>query len=176
MKQTLQNYALIAEIAGGVAVVLSLLYVGYQIQLNTSERRTESIRSITQGNRDLALIYVNNRDAGIAWHKVLDGIPLSEREFQLMSDSLYAHLMLLEETYNMHREGYVEDEFMASRVALIEQKILWSDQLRHVYGSMKEDGIFSSSFIDWLDEKLENSKWYRSGNPNSAESTEAGHK
>ncbi len=176
MKHTLQNYALIAEIVGGVAVILSLLYVGYQIQLNTAERRAESLKSIAQGNRDLALVYVNNEEAGIAWHKVLDGEPLSKRELHLMSDSLYAHLMLLEETYNMHREGYIEDEFMESRVALIEQKLLWSDQLRQVYASMKEEGIFSRSFVNWLDNNLESSRWYESGHPNSSSSAAVGEK
>ena len=176
MKQTLKNYALVAEIVGGVAVVLSLLYVGYQIQLNTAERRAESVKSIAQGNRDLALVYVNNEDAGIAWHKVLDGESLSKRELDLMSDSLYAHLMHLEETYNMHREGYIEDEFMESRVALIELKLLWSDQLRQVYGNMKEEGVFSRSFVDWLDKNLESSRWYESGHPGSSNSAEVGEK
>ncbi len=92
MRKSLQDYAFIAEIVGGIAVVLSLLYVGFQIQLNTSERRAESVESITAGNRQLALVYVNNNDAGVAWHKMLDGEELTKRELDIMSDALYAHL------------------------------------------------------------------------------------
>ena len=165
MKQTLQNYALLAEIVGGIAVIVSLIYVGYQIEQNTSERRAESIRSITQGNRELALIYVNNSDAGVAWHKVLDGKPLTRRELEIMSDSVYAHLMLLEETYNAFEAGYVTEDFLRPRVALIEQKILWSEELRKVYADMKLAGIFSHKFTQWLDEQLQQSRWFETGRP-----------
>ena len=165
MKQTLQNYALLAEIVGAIAVVVSLIYVGYQIEQNTSERRAESIRSITQGNRELALIYVNNSEAGIAWHKVLDGETLNKRELNIMSDSVYAHLMLLEETFNAYEAGYVGEDFLRPRVALIEQKILWSEEIKRVYAGMKRAGIFSKRFIHWLDDQLEQSEWFERGHP-----------
>jgi hypothetical protein len=35
MKEKLQEYALIAEIIGGIAIIASLLFVGYQIQQNS---------------------------------------------------------------------------------------------------------------------------------------------
>lgn len=163
MKKSLQDYALIAEIVGGIAVVLSLLYVGFQIQLNTAERRTDSIQSITAGNRELALVYVNNTDAGRAWHKVIDGKELNKEELDRMSDSLYAHLMLLEETYSKYQEGYLDEAFLDARVALIEGKVLWSPQLKGVYQGMKKSGIFTRPFIDWLEARLRESEWYESG-------------
>ncbi len=163
MKKSLQDYALIAEIFGGIAVVLSLLYVGFQIQLNTAERKADSIQSITSGARELALVYVNNNAAGIAWHKVVDGVELSKRELDLMSDSLYAHLMLVEETYNKYQEGYLDDSFLDARVALIQAKILWSSQLKAVYQEMKKEEIYSKPFTDWLDTRLRESEWYEKG-------------
>ena len=102
MKKTLQDYALLAEIVGALAVVVSLVYVGYQIQLNTAEQKVESVRSLTDGLRQLALVYVNNEKAGIAWHKVLDGEELTKRELNLMSDQIYAHLMAIEEAYSKY--------------------------------------------------------------------------
>ena len=83
MKKSLEQYALIAEVVGAVAVILSLLYVGFQIQLNTAEERADSVQSITIGNRELALVYVNNHQAGVAWHKVLDGVVLNKRELEI---------------------------------------------------------------------------------------------
>jgi hypothetical protein len=163
MKTSLQDYALIAEIVGGIAVVLSLVYVGYQIQLYTAEKRTDSIQSITSGARELALVYVNNNVAGIAWHKVIDGVELNKREVDVMSDSLFAHLMLLEEAYNLHQQGYLDDSFLDGRVALAEGKILWSPQLKAVYVSMKQERIYTKAFTDWLDKRLEASEWYENG-------------
>jgi hypothetical protein len=171
MKKSLEQYALIAEIVGAIAVILSLLYVGFQIQLNTAERRADSVQSITTGNRDLALVYVNNHQAGVAWHKVLDGVALNKRELEIMSDVLYAHLMVLEETYSKHQEGYLDDAFLNARVALIQSKILWSPQLREVYALMKQVGIYSKPFIEWLDIKLRESEWYENGRPSAAPSS-----
>ncbi len=160
MKKSLQDFALIAEIVGAFAVVVSLLYVGYQIQTNTAERRVASIQSITTGYRDLALVYVNHEQAGIAWHKVLDGEELTKRQLDLMSDSIYAHLMALEEVYDKYRQGYIDEEFLNARVSLMQQKLLLSTQLLKVYEKMKESGIYTQSFIEWLDVELKKSDLY----------------
>lgn len=72
MKEKLQEFALIAEIASAVAVVLSLLYVGYQIRESTEQARLDSIRTMDQGYQQQAMNYVNNETLGIAWHKVLE--------------------------------------------------------------------------------------------------------
>lgn len=155
MNEKLQNYALIAEIISVIAVVLSLLYVGYQIQLNTAERRAESIQSLNAGYRELALIYVNNKEAGIAWHKLLEGKELTKREVDMMADTLYANLMLLEDTYNQHKAGYVDYEFLESKRAVEKIRLTRSPQLQAAYEIMKQEEIFTASFINWLDSKLE---------------------
>ena len=155
MLETLANWG---EFLGGTAVFLSLIYVGFQIQLNTAERRTDSIQSITAGNRELALIYVNNNDAGVAWHKMLDREELTKRELDIMSDVLYANLMLLEETYSKYQQGYIDRDFLDARVA--SQKILLSPQLREVYELMKQARIYSRPFVEWLDDELRSSEFY----------------
>lgn len=157
MLETLANWG---EFLGGIAVVVSLLYVGFQIRLNTAERRLDSIQSITAGNRELALVYVNNNDAGVAWHKVLDGEELTKRELDIMSDVLYSHLMLLEETYSKYQQGYIDRDFLDARVALISQKVLMSPQVREVYELMKQVRIYSRPFVDWLDVELRSSEFY----------------
>ena len=157
MRKSLQEYALLAEIVGAIAVVLSLLYVGYQVQTNTAEQRVDSVQSITSGYRDLALVYVNNEDAGIAWHRVLDGEELTKRQVDLMSDSIYAHLMALEEVYDKYQEGYIDEEVLNARVSLMTQKLLLSPQIRRSYEGMKIGGIINKSFVQWLDGELEKS-------------------
>jgi hypothetical protein len=42
VKEKLQEYALIAEIVGGIAIVASLLFVGLQIQQNTAVAKVSS--------------------------------------------------------------------------------------------------------------------------------------
>lgn len=156
----LEKYALVAEIVGAVAIVISLFYVGYQLRLNTDENRASSIQSINAGYRDLALVYVNNKEAGIAWHKMLDGEQLSKREVDLMTDKIFSDLMLLEETYFRANEGYLDKEFLESKISLMQEKVLISDQVRAGYDGMKKSRIFTQSFINWFDGELRNSKLF----------------
>lgn len=154
MREKLQEYALIAEIIGAIAVVVSLIYVGFQIQQNTTERRADSIEALNTGYREVALTYVEIENAGVAWHKVLDGEELTKREVDVMSDSLFAHLMLLEDSYNKHRQGYIDDEFLAARTALEIIRVTRSAQLREIYEGMKVEGIYTASFIRWFDGEI----------------------
>ncbi len=48
MKEKLQEYALLAEIIGGIAIVVSLLFVGFQIQQNSDEAALNT-RAIEDG-------------------------------------------------------------------------------------------------------------------------------
>jgi len=155
MKEKLQEYALLAEIFGAVAVVISLLYVGFQIQENTAERRADSIQSINEGYRNLALTYVENEGAGIAWHKMLDDEELTKREVDLMSDALFAHLMQLEDTYNRYLEGYIDEEFLASKTSLEILRITLSPQVNIIYEEMKSVEIYTTSFTNWLDAEIQ---------------------
>lgn len=105
MKERLQELALHAEIVSAAAVVLSLLYVGYQIRESTEQARLDSIRTVDQGYQQQAMNYVNNELLGIAWHKVLEGEKLTDREVDMFGDNLYSNLMLLEETWNAVKGG-----------------------------------------------------------------------
>lgn len=156
----LEQYALVAEIVGAIAIVISLFYVGYQLQLNTDENRTSSIQSINAGYRELALVYVSNKEAGIAWHKMLDGEQLSKREVDLMTDKIFSDLMLLEEAYFRANEGYLDEGFLESKISLMQEKVLISDQVRVGYEGMKTNGIFTQSFVNWFDGELRKSKLY----------------
>jgi len=157
---TLQDFASIADVIGGFAVVISLLYVGYQVKVNTAEKRAASVESITSGYRDLALTYVNNDAASVAWHKVLDGEALTKRDLDLMSDAIYAHMMALEEAFDKHKAGYIDKEFLDARVQFMKLKLLLSPQLRSVYEGMNKNGIYTQSFTEWLEQELRKSPLY----------------
>jgi hypothetical protein len=142
------------------AVVISLIYVGYQVKINTAEKRAASVQSITTGHRELALVDVTNEAASIAWHKVLNGGELTDRELDLMADATYAHLMALEEAFDKRRNGYIDDEFLNARVNHMQLRLLLSPQIRSVYEGMKRNGIYTQSFVEWLERELRKSPLY----------------
>ncbi len=160
MKEKLQEFALFAEIISAVAVVLSLVYVGYQIRESTEQARLDSIRTMDQGYQQQAMNYVHDESLGIAWHKVLDGEKLTAREVDMFGDNLYANLMLLEETWNAVKGGHLDEEFLGPKVALIRIKILRSPQVRETHQRMVEAGIYTPEFVAWLDAQLKKSPVY----------------
>lgn len=61
-KLKLTEWAQIAEIVAAVAVVLSLIYVGYELKENTSAIRASSVQAITTGTRDSMMIVASDAD------------------------------------------------------------------------------------------------------------------
>lgn len=156
-KLNLSEWAQLAEIVGAFAVVLSLLYVGYQIQLSTIESRNDSVQAITARDEQIALTYATSETVGVAFGKVLRGEDLKQREFLVMSNMLFAHLRVLEDAYNKYQQGYLEESFIDSRKKLVTVIILRSPQMLEAYEAQKSLGIFPSPFVEWFDEELRNS-------------------
>ncbi|MFK7733163.1 MAG: hypothetical protein AB8B48_16205, partial [Pseudomonadales bacterium] len=49
MKRSLQDWAHLAEIIGGVAIILSLVFVGFQLSENSKQVRSETAHNVTAG-------------------------------------------------------------------------------------------------------------------------------
>ena len=61
-KLSLGEMAQIAEIVAAVAVVCSLIYVGYELKKNTSAVRAASVQAITTGTRDSLLMIASDAE------------------------------------------------------------------------------------------------------------------
>jgi len=66
MKLTLGNLAHLAEIIGSVAIVISLIYVGQELNANTAAVQAASLQAVTNASSASMLAVVENEDfAGI---------------------------------------------------------------------------------------------------------------
>ena len=107
MKKTLSDWASIAEILGAVAIVVSLLFVGFQI--NDGNRETRAAR--IQAASDAEMVFANTilSEAGI-WEKILTGVPLSAGEETRKGIILYSMLFANNENrYLQMKAGYLEN-------------------------------------------------------------------
>ena len=108
MKKTLSDWASIAEILGAVAVVVSLLFVGFQI--NDGNRETRAAR--IQAALDSELAFQNSilREADI-WEKIVTGVPLSSGEETRRGIILYGMLWTANENkYLQMQSGYLKKD------------------------------------------------------------------
>jgi hypothetical protein len=79
MKPTLENLALLAEIIGAVAIVVSLIYVGRELNANTAAVQAASLQSVTNASSASMLAVVEHEDfARIRLQAMRDPSQLSE--------------------------------------------------------------------------------------------------
>ena len=79
-RKTLKYWALIAEIAGAIAIVISAVYLGVQIRANTKVRRSQAdynALSLAQRPFEMAIADQNLADlietAYVSWEKLNEG-------------------------------------------------------------------------------------------------------
>ena len=72
MKEKLQEYALLAEIIGGIAIVASLLFVGLQIQQNTNLSKANAYRETIQEIADWREMLATNSELRDCLRRYID--------------------------------------------------------------------------------------------------------
>ena len=106
MKEKLQEYALLAEIISAVVIVISLFFVGFQIQDGNRETRAATVQA--QLNAEMNFQSEILRYANI-WDKVSKGEQLDEGEEFRRALILYNMMMALNENrYEQFKAGYLD--------------------------------------------------------------------
>jgi len=148
----LSEWASIAEIIGAVAVVVSLLYVGLQVNDNTSAIRSTAANDATVTMQAWYLEMGSNRQASDVWFNAMTSAePLSTNdEFQFMM-SMHSVLLGMQNSFLLSQEGTIDAEFReALTIAIVAVKDLpgmkrfWR-QRRH---------FFHSDFAEYVEDQL----------------------
>lgn len=150
MKEKLQEYALIAEIIGGIGIIASLVFVGVQLEQNSDSLRAQTRSDVAKSITDLIVTYANS-----PYLAELTGIDSENRE--LVSQLRFANfnqakLRMWENIHYQYRNGlYEESEFTKEREA-------WKGQfiypgMREVYCQSRE--LYSDPFVAELDSLLD---------------------
>lgn len=99
MKEKLQEYALIAEIIGGVAVVASLIFVGIQISQNNNLMAAEARYNKLSASKEAFNILSTNGELAEIMIKWDNNEPLTEVEEYRASHAQYRTLANMEWMY-----------------------------------------------------------------------------
>lgn len=106
MKSNLSDIASIAEIAAAIAVIVSLVFVGLQINEGNRETRAATAQALFDSELFLAKTFVEHADT---WEKILIGAPLEEGEELRKGINLYNMVIMESENrYNQFRSGYLD--------------------------------------------------------------------
>jgi hypothetical protein len=108
---TLDNLAALAEVIGAIAVVVSLVYVGYQVKQNTSAIRTQVHETIVGHVLEAEGSLLHNADLAKIVVKATSVSESLTPDEQLRADTYFTHEFVnWESAFLHHKNGFVEDE------------------------------------------------------------------
>ncbi len=153
-KLQLSEWASFAEIISAIAVIISLLYVGYQINENTGEVRAANRQQLVSRAHSATIGIASSPELSGVIAKVADGAELTPLEHSQYAHAVRAVLYDVQEAFLLHREGRLDEEYWKTRTALI-LAYLAQTPARDVYLQDKSRGILHADFVKWLDREKE---------------------
>lgn len=152
MRLKLSEWASVAEIIGAIAVIFSLIYVGYQVNDNTSAIRSAAANDASVTMQTWYLEMGSNRQASDLWFNALtspEPLPTHD-EFQFMM-MMHAVLLGMQNSYLLSQEGTIDAEFReAITTAIVAVKDLPG---MNRYWTQRR-GFFHSGFAEYVDSLL----------------------
>ncbi len=104
---SLQDWGAIGELIGGVAIIVSLLYVGVQIKLGNRETKAATLQATLDS--EMFLQAETMRYAG-TFEKVVTGVHLADGEETRRGILLYNMMMTLyQNRYYQFKSGYLDN-------------------------------------------------------------------
>ena len=146
---SLQDWASIAEIVGGIAVIVSLIYVGLQVNDSTSAIRSSAASDATKTMQSWYLEMGRNRQASDIWYNAMTSAePLPARdEFQFMM-SMQTAILGMQNSYLLSKEGTLDEEF---REAVTTAIVAVKDMPGMARYWKQRKGFFHTGFAEYVD-------------------------
>jgi len=122
----LQKWAFIGEISGAVAVVVSLVFVGYQLKqsneqaaLNTRALEQTAYQQLIEGISDFNILTIENASLRIARNKLESGEQLDSDEEDVINAFLYLAYRNGDLAYLQFEKGFIDEERLRSGMGLL---------------------------------------------------------
>ena len=123
--EKLNRWASIAEVIAAVGVILSLIFVGLQINEGNRETRAATLQAATDSEMFMQSQFVRYADI---WHQLITGAPLKNGEETRRAIILYNMLMTdFENHYFQFEAGYFDDDSWETRVSSLRRIIPLSE-------------------------------------------------
>ena len=151
MVEALQEYALIAEIVSASAIIISLIFVGFQIRENTKATQASAFHNIAALDIELLLgMGDSQRSARISTFFRENPEELSEDELNFGFYRFAAEIRHVENLYLQKESKMISPRSWKSREALVEGLILSPGFGVLLEGPHKK--YFDGSFIEYAEE------------------------
>ncbi len=149
----LRKWASVAEIVAAIGVIISLTFVGLQINEGNQETRAATVQAASDGEAFMLATFVNHSET---WDKVVTGAPLENGAETRRAVNLYSLLMVdTENRYHQFTSGFLDNPSWAGRLSILQGVIklpifeIW----RESFGAKNH----SAEFLELVDSLAEES-------------------
>ncbi len=153
-KLRLSEWASLAEVIGAIGVVISLVYVGLQVNENTAEVRATNRQQLVRRSHAATVDLAASPSLAAVFAKVANAEPLTGTEQIQYGYFLRAVLYDVQEAYLLYREGRLEKAYWDTRAALF-QIYLGQGPALEVYEGVKSQGLLHGDFVDWAEQNVD---------------------
>ena len=151
MMEVLQEYALIAEIISAVAIVISLLFVGFQIKENTKAAQASRFHDIAALDITLLTSFARSQEsARISTLFRENPNALSDDELNFGFYMFAAEVRHIENLFLQKANKMLSEESWQSRISLVEGLVLSPGFGVFIAGPNKK--YFDGSFIKYAED------------------------
>ena len=142
MKSRLSELASIAEIIASIGVILTLIFVGLELNEGNREARATTTQLVFNAEMDMVAVLIANSDT---WEKVVTGAPLDEGDEMRRAINLYQLVMLeTANRYSQFRSGYIDQNTWDGTVNALPAvtKLPIYEKWRESFGAQGQDPAF----------------------------------
>ena len=144
----------IAELIGGLAVLVTLIYLSIQVKQNSQMQRQQNITEQTNRCINAGQILAGDPDFADIYRRSINNIDLTPTELSRLSGYFFAILTDFEEMYYTHKAGQASE-------------FRWENLNKHCYFHIRpgtkgnqwwhrlKESFYTSEFIQYVDRLLE---------------------
>ena len=154
----LKKWALLAEISGAVAVVVSLVFVGYQVRqsneqsaLNTTALQVTAYQQLVDGISEFNIQTLENAELRAVRTKIEAGTEienLSPDEWQVINAFLYLIYRNGDLAYLQYRRGIIREERLRSGMGILVNYLAIPTVRKHWDGAKRG---FVADYTEYVD-------------------------
>lgn len=130
MKEKLQEYALLAEIIGGIAIVASLIFVGLQVQqtaeetaLNTRQMQADAYQDLVSQITSMNQLGVTNPRVNVLVNSGSKLEDMSAEERVMVNSMIIMMFRMSDMAYHQYEQGMISEERLTSAVGPLSDNI-----------------------------------------------------
>ncbi len=145
----LERYAHMAEIAGAITIVLSVLYLGYEVRRNTTSSEIEAAQNLMALDQQMSTWLIEPHINSIVVKARNDLASLSEGDRESFRVIVWGAFGIWEHAYFSHEKGVLDDHMWRLWNTSF---CTWMDPNWLEFANLDlSDGVFGSGFLEQVD-------------------------